>query len=298
MTKAKGLIFIMLSAIIFGFTPILARMAYEGGGNGLTLVFLRTALCLPLLFLVLKYKKISLKISKKELKQILILGVFGFAITAILLYTSYSFISVGLATTLHFVYPLLIVLGCAVFFKEKLDCYKIIAVCFATAGILLFGNGQSGGSLPGLILAFLSGALYAFYVIYMDKSGLKEMHYFKLAFYLNLVVAVFSGIYGTVTHTLTLHLTSDAWVQALLVSFFTTLGAMPLFQIGLQSVGASTAGILSTLEPITSIVCGAIVLKEHISVPKLFGCALILISVILTAVSQKKMAVNNSELEV
>lgn len=92
-----------------------------------------------------------------------------------------------------------------------------------------------------------------------------------------------TGLFGAVSGQLVLVLPPEAWVLSLMVSFFTSLGALPLFQLGVRYTGASTAAVLSTLEPITSIAVGILVLGEELSVFKWVGCVLILAGVVLVS---------------
>lgn len=107
-------------------------------------------------------------------------------------------------------------------------------------------------------------------------------------FYLCLFGAALSGIYGGVTGQLALHLTGQAWLFAFLVSICASVGAISLFQLGIRYTGASTAAILSTLEPITSVILGVLVLGELFTARKIAGCLCILLSVVLIAAAGKK----------
>lgn len=281
--RIKGMAYAALSAVIFGFTPILGRLTYPMGSNGITLTFLRATLCLPVLLLLVKAKGISLRLERREIGPVILLGSLGCALTTVLLYLSYDYQPVGLSTTLHFIYPAVIAAGCVVLFKEHLGVWKLLAVVLSMAGVLLFIDLGSSGSALGFALALLSGVTYAFYVIYMDWSGLKKLHYFKLSFYVCCCMSLCTGLFGVVSGQLVLVLPPEAWVLSLMVSFFTSLGALPLFQLGVRYTGASTAAVLSTLEPITSIAVGILVLGEELSVFKWVGCVLILAGVVLVS---------------
>lgn len=292
----KGILLTMLSAVTFGFAFTLGPMTYgEGGSNPTTLTFLRNFLSLPILVFILLFKGISLKVSKKEMISLAILGSIGNAVTTLMLFISFSLIDVGIATTIHFIYPVFVTLGCVLFYKEKLGLQKIIALMIATSGIACFffgmdmKSGLSGGVFLGLVLAVASGMTYAFYIIYMDKSGLKNQPVFKITFYVALMSSIAMGIYGTVTGELALNsLTTKSWWISLAFSLLCTVVALSLLQIGIKHVGASTAAILTTFEPITSIVCGVLLLGESVTFVKIMACALIMIGVVTLSLSKQK----------
>lgn len=285
--RTKGIIYTILSALIYGFTPILARMAFDGGANGITASFIRGIASLPLLWIVLRCRKIPIS-PGKDLLPLLCVGVFGTALTTILLYMSYGYISVGLATTIHFTYPILVTLGCVILFGEKLNLSKKIALILCTVGILTFMDSPGKAGVTGIFLSLFSGVTYAFYMIYIEKSELKNMHYLKLTFYLNLIMSVMAGVFGGYSGMLNLSLSLSAWLLCICVSLFTSFGALPLLQQGIKKTGASTAAILSTLEPITSVILGMLILSESMSLFKLGGCVLILVSVLLIARPQSQ----------
>lgn len=292
----KGIILTMLSAITFGFAFTLGPMTYgEGGSNPTTLTFLRNLLSLPVLLIILFAKNISISVTKKEMLSLAILGGIGNAVTTLMLFISFSLIDVGIATTIHFIYPVFVTIGCVLFYKEKLGLQKIIALLIATSGIACFffgvdmSAGFSGGMFLGLLLAIASGVTYAFYIIYMDKSGLKNQPVFKITFYVALMSSIAMGFYGSVTGELTLStLTAKSWVISLAFSLLCTVVALSLLQIGIKHVGASTAAILTTFEPITSIICGVLLLGESVTTIKITACALIMAGVVILSLAKQK----------
>ena len=133
-------------------------------------------------------------------------------------------------------------------------------------------------SLYGVFLALVSGMTYAFFILYIDKSGLKELDSFKLTFYINLVVSAAVFVYGMGTHSLMINLTPIAWGLTLIISLLVSVFAVALLQIGIKLIGSTKASILCLFEPITSVVFGLILLHEDLTILKLIGCILILLS--------------------
>jgi len=292
MNTKKGAIFTILSAVSFGFAFTLGPMTYgDGGSNAVTLTFLRNFIPLPLIYFLLVFQKISLKVSKKQLKQLILLGIMGPSITTLLLNIAFSFIDVGIVTTVHFVYPVFVTLGCAIFFKEKLSKSKLIALIIATSGIGCFfleaSNSSAQNLTLGIILALASGITYAFYMIYLDKSGLTEIPPFKVTFYISSVSSVVILLSAIITKELTIStLTHKSWILTVIFAILCTVVALSLVQIGIKNIGPSTAAILSTFEPITSVTFGFFLLGEKITHFKLLGCLLILTGVIILSRSK------------
>lgn len=125
-----------------------------------------------------------MKVEKKELKHIFILSLIGVALTTALLYSSYSYIGVGVATTLHFMYPIFVALACRFIFNEKLGKRKVLSLVMAFLGVALFMDMKSSNNLLGALMALISGLTYAFYIVYLEKKELVKINPYKLSFYI------------------------------------------------------------------------------------------------------------------
>lgn len=283
--KAKGIFLTILSAIIFGFTPILAKITYDLGNNGITLAFLRHALVIPVLFIIIKMQKLSLKITKKQCKDIILVGIFGSGFAILTLYTSYSYISVGSATVLHFLYPMFVSLFSFFFFKEKLPNIHKLCLVLASIGILFFIE-PANGSMMGMLLALLSGIFFAYYVVGVDRLWLKDMNSYVLNFYFALVIALSIGLIGLLSNSMTLQLSSTVYGYSFVIAILTSIIAIICLQKGIKYLGGTMASILSMFEPVTSVIIGIIVLHEKLSTYKLIGCCIILCSIIVIIITK------------
>lgn len=286
--KQKGIIYVLISAIIFGSMPLMADIVYKNNGNSITLTLLRFLLSTPILFLLIKRNnQESIKITKSELFKITLVGIMGYCATSLLLYTSYNYISTGTATTLHFIYPVLVILGGIIFFKEKPSMIKYISVGLSAAGILMFYNGDSKVNILGMLIAFLSGVTYTFYILFIEKSQLKTLGTYKLTFYLCIISSAVLAIVCVVTDSLALNMTYKGWLMSLVLSLSVTLGGVCLFQKGIKLIGSQSTSILSTFEPITSILIGILIFNESFDIKTVLGFTFIIIATILIAVFEK-----------
>lgn len=282
-TRSKGLLATMISAVFFGFIPLFVKTICAGGGNSVSAAFYRFFLSVPILYIYLKAQGISMRITRTEFAKIALITIFGYGGTAVLLFSSYNFIPSGMSTTIHFMYPVFTILGCMIFFKEKVSPLKLLCVALCFGGILLFYNGESGGSVLGMALSFLSGVTYAFYTIYLEKSGLQKMENLKLIFYMNTVAAAMILVMALLTAQFTLRLTPLAWGTAVFFATATSLIGVLGYQIGVKCIGPQNAAILSTFEPITSVIVGVLVYREAFSARTLLGCLCVLSAVVIVA---------------
>lgn len=290
MERFKGIIYTMLSAITFGVMPILARFAYDGGINAFTLVFLRSFFAVFMLLIYLIIKKVDFKINKEQIKTLIILGILGFTLTTLTLFTSYNYISVGLATTLHFTYPVVVTVLSIILFKEKIYSSKIIALIISVVGIYLLIENDGGNlSMKGVLLALVSGFFYSYYLLGVAHSKIKNLNCFLLTFYLSIVASIFLFIVGILSSQLSFNISTNAWGMSIMISFLTSIIAVIALQIGIKIIGPSTASILSTFEPIVGILLGVVILNESITIRSVLGCTFVILSVIILTLGEKRI---------
>ncbi len=271
----KGRICLLLSAFIYGIVPVFAKFAYQGGTNSYTLTFLRAVLTLPVLYAVIRLTRRPLAISRDRIWKIIILGTFGAAAPIVCLYVSYEYINVGLASTLHFIYPLITVIAAAFIYREKIKLTTLGAVILVTLGIMMFSDIQSGGDTVGVVFALLSGIFYSFFVIYIERSGLDEMDYLTLTFYMLIIMSGVTLAFAWLMGGLDFTMTPYAWINSIGISMMVTFIALPMFQLGVRFSGSAAAGILSGFEPVVSIAAGVAFLGETVGAVQLVGALLI-----------------------
>ena len=144
-----------------------------------------------------------------------------------------------------------------------------------------FVDAQASVISLGLELLSNSGKEAEKIYIYLYRND--EMDYIKLTFYLMIIMSIGTYIFGLTTDSLVFEkMDYKAWILSVAISLIITLGAVPLFQVGVRCEGASTAGIVSAFEPITSIILGAVFLGETMGLVQYIGGGLIIIGVILT----------------
>ena len=281
--RTKGFVATVVSATFFGFVPMMTKVISSGGGSMLLAALYRFLFSLPVLYIYLKVKKTSMAITKRQVLDIVIITLFGYGGTTILLFSSYDYIPLGMATTIHFTYPVFTILGCLIFLRAKVKLQKIIAVALSFAGILCFYSGGGDISVKGIGLAFISGMTYAFYTVYLKQSSLFDMEPLKLIFYLNAAGSVMMIAFVVATDGFTLDMTATAWIVAVVLAVSTSFLGVRGYQAGVKLIGPESTAILSTFEPITSVIVGILVYSEALTASRLIGCLCILASVVIVA---------------
>lgn len=283
----KGLISAMVSAVLFGFMPITAKYLYSFGCSTITVVFFRQILALPIV-LVLFAKSKKVKMNKKEFIEAFKIIAIGMPLAQTLLYASYRYISTGLAMTVHFSYPIFVVLGMLIFYKSKLTWVKIICLVLCTSGILLFYDHVEGVATKGMFIALISGICYAYYIIKLANSNLRFMPPMQYAVLFISINSAVTFVYGTATKSLDWQFPLRFWMVMFVFAIAITIVAALLVQYAIKCIEPHTVSILSTLEPITSIIVGIIFLNEILTARTGLGMMLILAAVLIVTLFDKE----------
>ena len=290
MKKTDGIIYTVVSSAAFGVMPILAKIAYKGGANALTVLFLRFFLAALIILPYIVVRKKEFKLNKSQLIHIIFLGIIGYAGTSYALFLSYNYISIGLATILHFVYPVIVTVFAVILYKEKLHVSKILALTLSVIGIyLLVDSGSASLNFKGVWLALISGFFYAYYIVGVAHSEVNKIDTFVLTFYLACTAALSIFIVGMINGQLDFNIKPYSFLASGGISLVSTVLALTMFLKGIKIIGPSSAAILSTLEPIVSIILGVVILSEQLSFTIVIGCVLILLSVIILTIGQRGM---------
>lgn len=276
----KGYIYTALNAIIFGLMPLLTKIIIARGATSLTIPFFRVFYVTIVLFFVLKIKKIDLHLEKRDLLSAILTSIFGSGLTIIILNESYNYVDTGIATSLHFLYPLFVAILCCFFYGEKIKKKQIISLSFALVGIICFMS-KGNGSLFGYFLAIASGLTYAFYLVKMDKSGLVKMNALKLSFYLALFTTIEIFTMNLYMQEVVFKMDALSYGLLLVLALSSSFLATVLLQKGVLLLGSTRASFICLLEPVTSMIVGILWLNEAFTLNKGLGGLAIIISLII-----------------
>ena len=276
----KGYIYTALSAIIFGLMPLLTKIIIARGATSLTIPFFRVFYVTIVLFFVLKIKKIDVHLEKRDLLSAMLTSIFGSGLTIIILNESYNYVDTGIATSLHFLYPLFVAILCCFFYGEKIKKKQILSLSFALVGIICFMS-KGNGSLFGYFLAIASGLTYAFYLVKMDKSGLVKMNALKLSFYLALFTTIEIFTMNLFMQEVVFKMDVLSYALLLVLALSSSFLATVLLQKGVLLLGSTRASFICLLEPVTSMIVGILWLNEALTFNKGLGGLAIIISLII-----------------
>lgn len=281
-TKVKGYILAAISAATYGMNPLFAIPLYEAGMDLYSVLFFRYLFAIPILAIMLKIRRRDFSISKADIIPLLILGIL-FAMSSITLFSSYNFMDVGIASTILFVYPIMVALIMFIFFKERISMKTIICIAVALIGIVLLCKSGSGAtvSMKGVAFVLASALSYSIYIVYVNKSRISKMATIKVTLYV-----LIAGLMVFVTRILftgevTVPPTEKWWLwgNVIALSIFPTVISLVCTTEAIQCIGSTPTAILGVLEPVTAVFFGIVVFGEVMTTRIVIGLLLVIISV-------------------
>lgn len=286
-----GYIMVIVSAIIYGCMPLMTSVLKADGMNPYSIVLIRNLFPLPVLAGLALIQTKSMKVPLKALPTIGMAAIMGSCVTPLLLYISYDFLKPydGIATVFHFVYPAFVVLGGLLFFKQKIKTGVWVSLALCIIGVCLFYDPNAKVNLAGAGIALLSGVTYAAYVLLLSVFKYKKINSFLFAFYISCTTTVVMFIYCLITNNLVFPASFGGWAMGIFFALVVNVGAMVLFQKGTFLIGGQRSSILSTMEPLTSVVLVIFSAGiENIGIGTWIGSVLVIASTVLIAVFDTK----------
>lgn len=278
----KGSICGVAAAITYGCNP-LALFLYEIGVNVNSVLFYRFSIAAVILGLWLLIKGTPLRINMRQGAIVAGLGIL-FAISSLSLFFSFKFMDVGIASTLLFVYPVMVAVIMTAFFHERLTATIVLAIISALAGVGLLCQGGEGSTInaTGIGLVMLSSLAYAVYMVAVQKLRI-DMPTEKLTFYVLIVCAAIILLHSSIMPGSAVMILNSltAWGWALFLAIVPTVMSIDLANVALREIGSTPTAIMGALEPLTAVLIGAAVFGEPITMRLAIGIVLILGSVLL-----------------
>ncbi len=279
-----GVLFGLISASLYGITPIFVYHATENGADSFGLMCSRYVIAVVILLAVRTIKMGFGKWPARKLgTKLFLLGAVGLYSNSICMFTAFEYLPSGLSMVLFYFYPILVVLFGWVFFRHVPP--KIIWPCLAITllGVALSASDLSGGQAKGVAIIVFGAFAYAIYSVLaaasMPRTDL-----------LSGLILIFGGAgFSFVVVWLidppglptTMPFVADVWLPALEIGTIGTIGAMGIFFAGMNLIGASKSAVVQTWEVLVAICSGVFFLDQSFSVRQLFGAVLILSGVIV-----------------
>lgn len=280
MNKINGFLYGLLSSASFGLIPLFTLPAMQQGMNFESILFYRFLFAALALGAILLLDGQSFRIRKQEIPSLILLALL-YLMSAVFLFWGYKFMASGVATTLHFMYPVLTTLIMMLFFGEKKSIWRLGAIVLAVAGVFFLSNGDDSGTVTtlGIFIVLLSALGYALYLVTVSQLKVGQMKGLKLTFWVFLfgTLLLFIGIAPT-TGVQSIPAGHTLGNLAMLALIPTVISNLALVR-AVKSIGSTLTSVLGAMEPVTAVCVGIFIFGEAFTAGIGLGIGLIIAAV-------------------
>ena len=292
--KFNGVFYASLSSASFGFSPLFSLGLLAAGLSGFDVLSYRWLIAGLVLMIYAFFKKKSLRINSfSEGWKIAILSILR-SITSITLLIGYANISSGIASTINFMYPVIVTICMMLFFGEKRSFMDIVAILVSIFGVYLLASGDSimvegGNTRVGLICSLISAFSFAAYYIAMKQMRADKIEVVKFTTWVMLLSALYFIVCAFIFEgKITMITGGKNWLNILGLGLWATLVSNITGVKAIRRIGPTHTSILGALQPVTAVILGVLFLGEHLYIRSCIGITLILAAVSVVVMHQKK----------
>lgn len=290
--RTKGLLCAALSSSTFGLAPFFTISLILAGYSSFEALSYRWGIATLFLVVVGLLRGVSFRVSRKQLLTVFFLSLFR-ATTSFTLVIAYQNIASGVASTIHFMYPLAVALGMMLFFGERRSTTVMAAVAASIAGAVFLStgdvqfSGHGGSTTLGIVTSCISIFSYAGYIMGVRKTGAVNIPSIPLTCMVMGMGTVYFLIGGMCTGGVRLESSPHMWLYILGLSVVATAVSNLSLVNGIKLAGPTLASLMGAMEPLTALLLGIVAFGEHFTWHIAVGVALILVSVSLVILKKQ-----------
>ena len=287
MNNLKGFLYGIATSVTFGLIPLFTLPLMAKGLIFDSILFYRFLLATAALGVMMLLKKETFRIQMRDVPVLILLGLL-YTGSAMFLFWGYNLMGAGVATTIHFTYPIFVTLLMFVFFREKASWITWLAILLAIAGVAKLSIKGSELTLDplGMLIVVLSAMAYASYIIVVNKSRVRSMNGRKLAFYVFIVSTLLFAVKAMSNEGIQPVPDALSWINLFLLAVVPTVISNITLVLAVHHIGGTLTSVLGAMEPVTAVCIGAFVFQEEFTWQSGFGILLIITAVTLIILSK------------
>lgn len=290
----KGLFYAAISSASFGFSPLFSLALIVAGLSNFDVLSYRWLTAAVVLVIYAACKKKTLKLNSfDEVWRVVLLSALR-SITSITLLIGYANIASGVASTINFMYPVIVALCMMIIFREDRAWINVIAIFLSILGVYLMANGdgvivEGGNTVLGLTCSLISAITFAAYYIVMKKTKADKIEVVKFTTWIMLLSAIyFIAAALIIDGRITIVTDFKSWMNILGLGLWATMVSNFTGVKAIRRIGPTLTSILGALQPLTAVVLGVVFLDEHLGISTISGIVLILAAVTMIVLHQRK----------
>lgn len=290
-TRFKGYALGIIAAATYGLNPLFALPVYAHGMNPDTVLFFRYLIAIPIVGAMALLRGHSLAVGIRDILPLALMGIIT-GLSSLTLFQSYNHMNAGIASTILFVYPVLVAILMAVLYRERMSALTMTCMAVSLAGIVLLAKapGQASLSLLGILLAFTSGLTYAIYIVAANRPRFRRLPTLKMLFYVLIFGTLVFAVRLAGPCEFTPPTSAIDWGCVVCLAVLPTAISFGCTTAAIQYIGSTPTAILGALEPLTAILVAVAVFGETVSATESIGMVMIIVAVTLVAAGPKASA--------
>lgn len=272
----------IITGIAYGLNPLFGMPLMNNGAAIESILFFRYGFAVAILGAFLWFSKQRFKITAKQAGVLLVLGLL-YTASSIFLFEAYNYIASGLATTLIFLYPVLVAI--IMVFLGVVPSWPVwLAIAATFGGVLVMTQGSGGEAIDpvGVLLSLGSALVYALFIVIINRSkAIADISNSLLTFYaLTVGAIVFLGMMTFSDTTITAGIEGGAaWLNLVGLALLPTIVSTATLAIATRNIGATKASVLGVFEPITAILVGTLMFGEPLTTNIVVGICIAIVAV-------------------
>ena len=284
-SRITGVTSAVVSSTTFGLIPLFTISLLAVGVGSPTILCYRFLIAAVAMAIIMFFTRRSFRIAMDQVAVVALLAVL-YASTAILLLESYKYIPSGIATTIHFLYPLVVTLTMAWLFKEQVSWSIYIAVVLSLVGVALlaWGDHDAGDFRRGVTYALVTVVTYAAYIVGVMRSRVARVDSVVLTFYVLAFGALMFMLYALATTGIEAVHHWNSWRDLLMLALLCTVLSDFTLIMAIKRIGSTRTSILGSMEPLTAVVVGVVYFGERIDTTSVIGLLLVICAVVVVIV--------------
>ena len=272
----------IITGITYGLNPLFAVPLMNNGASIESILFFRYTFAVVLLASFLILTRQSFRITARQAGVLLALGLL-YTSSSIFLFEAYNYIASGLATTLIFLYPVLVAI-IMVFLRVVPSWPVWLSIAATFGGVIIMTQGSGGDSLNpiGIALSLGSALVYALFIVIINRSkAIAQISNTLLTFYsLTVGAIVFLGKISFSEAPISAGITTGGdWLNLAGLALLPTIVSTATLAIATRNIGATKASVLGVFEPITAILIGTLMFGEPLTTNILLGIGIAIVAV-------------------
>ena len=290
--RTNGVFYAIISSASFGFSPLFSLGLIAAGLSNFDVLSYRWATAALVLMIYAACKKKSLRFNSfDEAWKILLLSALR-SITSITLLIGYANIASGVASTINFMYPVIVALTMMLFFGEQKSFVNLVSILVSFFGVYLLASGdgvsvEGGNTELGLVCSLISAFSFAAYYILIKRTKADKIEVVKFTTWIMMMSAIYFIILGFICNgRLTLVTDGKLWLYIAGLGLWSTMVSNFTGVKAVRRIGPTLTSILGALQPLTAVVLGVLFLDEHLGARTIIGISLIMITVTLIVAHQ------------